>query len=146
MASSTSKSNSAEEPRNEISDRISLVSNCLKTIEASSQGSLEDMSPTEKSSLERAKRQLDKMQSLHRSREVIDELLLTPEDEMFADRFLEVFTTDAFREDLDTLRQTEGTNMSDSDFATLADSIKSLGLGMSQESRTLFLRHLDSQS
>jgi hypothetical protein len=132
--------------KTEFAERLALVSNCLQSIEATCNNSDKSLNLAEKTSLQRAKQQLEKLELNNRAKDVDPLASLSAEDEEFSLKFLEVFTSEAFSQDLDMLRQTEGENMSDSDFSTLADSIKSLGLGMTPENRKLFNRYLESRS
>ena len=132
--------------KTEFSERLALVSDCLQSIEAACNNSDKSLNLTEKTALQRAKQQLEKLELNNRAKDVDPLASLSAEDEEFSQKFLDVFTSEAFSQDLDMLRQTEGENMSDSDFSTLADSIKSLGLGMTPENRKLFNRYLESRS
>ncbi len=138
--------NTESAANSEFSCRLKSVSDCIDAIESSNSNSGRTLSLAEKSALDRAKQQLDKLESNLRLRDKDGDKQQTVEDEAFSEKFLEIFTSYAFHQDLDSLRQTEGASMSDSDFANLADSIKLLGLGMPPESRAFFNRLLDSQS
>jgi len=127
-------------------DRWILAKNCLDSIRSSSTLSGRPFNHLEQTSLNRAEIQLQKLAASRNEngRHGLGEL--SADDSSFADRFLEFFSAEAFSVDLDALRQSEGSNMSESDFSTLADSINSFGLGMSSSDKEILVSHLDIRS
>jgi hypothetical protein len=123
--------------------RLGSVSKFIETIESSK---THIFSEVEKSALEKARQQLQRVEAA-RAQELNEQARMEqPANTEFADRFLDFFVSDAFQDDLDALRQREGTTMSDSDFATLADSIRSFGLGISEEQRFILTQFITRNS
>ena len=127
-------------------DRLALASECVANIRSHATVSGRDLNHLEQSALERAEAQLQKLVAQRSEKETNISATRSHEDAAFGDRFLEFFTSEAFSEDLDSLRQSEGSRMSESDFLTLAESIKTFGLGMSVPDKDALIALLDSRS
>jgi hypothetical protein len=84
--------------------------------------------------LERLQKQLSRMDDrAHTQSQCIGDDQVA--DSVFANEFLDIFTGKAFHEQVDHLRKSEGESMSADDIATLAQSIRSFGQGVSLEDR-----------
>ncbi len=65
-------------------------------------------------------------------------------DTPFDDSFIESFASRTFEDQLNVLRNLENDSMTAEDFATLAHSIRSFGMGMTECDRLLYKEALDS--
>jgi hypothetical protein len=85
-----------------------------------------------------AKQQISKLQESAAKFGQSKSAALSPDDIEFADAFLEYFTLNAFPQEMAMLQEQEGDKMTEEDLATLAESIRSFGLGISKSERHLF--------
>ena len=128
------------------SSRLQTVAAVIDLI--SSQFAEKDVTPTiaEKSSLEKAKSHMRRLIATHQANSAPTSATLSAEDDEFSDTFLDAFTTKAFRAEIDSIRVSEGDSMTESDMATLANSIRSFGLGLSEAERSMVLGSLSNTS
>lgn len=117
--------------------RLKKVALCVEAVETLVSRCNGTPNVVERDALERSKEQLRRVESQYTMRRRQQSGTTSEEDRIFGDRFLDTFTTDAFSDELDALRQAEGKNMTESDFATLADSIRSFGIGISAHHREI---------
>ena len=129
-----------------VPDRFRLAVECVSAIRESAARSGRSLNHLEDTVLNRADAQLRKLSDSRRENELNQSCARSHGDELFCDRFLDFFSTEAFSEDLDALRQAEGSSMTEADFSTLADSIKSFGYGMTPSDRKVLEAYLDSKS
>jgi len=94
--------------------------------------------------LVQAKQQLSKLRETEAKKNQKNSTSLSNDDVLFANTFLEHFTTSAFSNEMQALQEQEGANMTGEDLATLAESIRSFGLGIPKCERHLFQQSSNS--
>jgi hypothetical protein len=120
-------------------ERIDRVKACISELHNLLERTETPLNSVDASSLERASELLYKIEKQHEHKRTGLFSELNPEDVFFSNAFLDLFASDAFREELDQLRQADGQSMSESDFSTLADSIRAFGIGLSNSHRELLI-------
>ena len=130
---------SRDTQESDSNSRLDAARSCLKEIKQSFIRSDITLSLAEKLALEKASAQLDKVALQRVDLSSAHSKKITPEDLSFSERFLDAFTGSVYVSELDNLRQTDGAEMSEGDFSTLADSIRNFGLFLSEKDRKAFL-------
>lgn len=120
--------------------RLQRVFECVEAVETLVTRCSSAPNVVERIALGRSKEQLGRIDSQNIIRRHHESGKASEEDRAFGDDFLDLFTQEAFRQELDILRQVEGDKMTGSDFATLADSIRSFGIGIPEKNREYLLR------
>lgn len=120
--------------------RLQRVLECVEAVETLVTRCSGAPNVVERIALGRSKEQLGRIDSQYIMRRHHQSGKTSEEDRAFGDKFLDLFTADAFCQELDMLRQVEGDKMTASDFATLADSIRSFGIGIPEKNREYLVR------
>lgn len=129
-----------------IDSRFAPLEKCLDLIESALSSGNSKPSITEKASVTKARAHLVKLASTRMTNRSFGSKIPSTEDEGFSDFFLDSFTSIAFLEELDALRQAEGTKMTEDDFATLAQTIRDFGLSIPSADRDILKQAVSESS